>query len=428
VNPPESSSFFIRAGLPSEPLARWSSVFFLLSVGTMLLSVAASQTFLALSGLCFAAHLLAHPAAPSFPPIKLPLALFCITTILSIFWSENPDASGFVIKKLVLFVILILAINLITTRRQLEWAFKAIFLESALAALWSYVEFIRQYQRVRVLHPYRIYTFMTVQRITGFMGHWMNFGGQQMMAFLALVAFLLFGAAGAQKQDGKIRQINWWASAWAMAGVVALSILLNFTRGVWLATTLALIYLVARWRARWLWLLPVLAAILFFASPRLLRERLVSLFHPQKHPSEAIRLEMLGAGLRMIRQHPLVGVGPGNIIEVYPLYLPPGRTPIVGYHDHLHNDYVQFAAERGLPCLAAWLWMMLALAVYDLRLARRLTRLRWVAHASFAAWIALMAEGFVEFNFGSTPVLTLFLFLAAAPFAAEGIEAREKQE
>ncbi len=415
-----------RAGLPPEPLARWASIFFTLSIATMLLSVAASQSFLALSSLCYAAHLLSRPSVPSFPPVKLPLAFFCLTTILSIFWSENPDASGFVIKKLVLFVILILTVNLMTSARQLEWAFKAVFVESALAGIWSVVEFVRQYHEVLLLHPTRVYTFMTVRRVTGFMGHWMNFGGQQMLVLAALLAFLLFEGSRAEEQDSQSQASMPRALWFVVAGVVAFSILLNFTRGVWFASTLAAVYLVARWRARWLWLLPVLAALLIFASPRLLKARLDSVLHPSAHPSEAIRLEMWDAGIRMILKHPLVGVGPGNIVEVYPLYLPAGKTPIVGFHDHLHNDYIQFAAERGIPCLLAWLWMMAALGIHTLRFCRKLGGLRWVAQASFAAWIALLVEGLVEFNFGSTPVLTVYLFLAAAPFAAARIEALEK--
>ncbi|MGH9431295.1 MAG: O-antigen ligase family protein [Terriglobia bacterium] len=416
-----------RAGLPPEPLARWASVFFTLCVATMLLSVAASQTFLALSGLCYAAHLLSQPSIPGFMPIKLPLALFCLTTVIPIFWSENPDASGFDIKKLVLFVILILTVNLMTSARQLEWAFKAIFVEAALAGVWSVVEFVRQYHAVRLLHPGRVYTFMTEERITGFMGHWMNFGGQQMLALAALLSFLLFRGSGSNGQERGAHQPD-PDSIWiVIAGIVMFSIVLNFTRGVWLGCAFVVIYLVARWRARWLWLLPVLAALLIFASPKLLKARLDSVLHPEAHPSEAIRLEMWDVGLRMIRKHPLVGVGPGNIVEMYPLYMPAGKTPMVGYHGHLHNDYIQFAAERGIPCLLAWLWMMMVLGVNDLRLYRKLGRLRWVAQASFAAWIALLVEGLVEFNFGSTPVLMVYLFLAAAPFAAERIEALETE-
>ncbi|MGH9447878.1 MAG: hypothetical protein ACRD3O_19465, partial [Terriglobia bacterium] len=97
-------------------------------------------------------------------------------------------------------------------------------------------------------------------------------------------------------------------------------------------------------------------------------------------------------------------------------------VPIVGYHAHLHNDYIQFAAARGVPCLAAWLWFMVALGWGALRLGRRLTPLRWVAYGAMAGWLAFLAEGCFEFNFGTSPVLMVFLFVIATPFAAERIE------
>ncbi len=124
----------------------------------------------------------------------------------------------------------------------------------------------------------------------------------------------------------------------------------------------------------------------------------------------------------MVREHPWVGVGPDNIPWVYMKYLPPGTTPLYGYHDHLHDNLLQMAAERGLPCLIAWLWFMLALGWHILRSRHRLSSGRWVADAAFAAWLAFMAEGFFEFNFGTTPVLMVFLFVMSTPFIAERLE------
>jgi O-antigen ligase len=145
-------------------------------------------------------------------------------------------------------------------------------------------------------------------------------------------------------------------------------------------------------------------------------------FHPKKDPALAIRLEMWHTGLRMVREHPWVGVGPDSIPLVYMKYLPPGTIPILGYHDHLHDNALQMAAERGLPCLIAWLWFMLALGWHILRIRRRLSSGRWVADAAFAAWLAFVAEGFFEFNFGTTPVLMVFLFVMSTPFIAERLE------
>jgi Kef-type K+ transport system membrane component KefB len=50
-----------------------------------------------------------------------------------------------------------------------------------------------------------------------------------------------------------------------------------------------------------------------------------------------------------------------------------------------------------------------------------------VADATFAAWLAFLAEGFFEYNFGTSPVLMVFLFLMSTPFVAEHLESRTKE-
>jgi len=443
--------------LPRDTAARWASVFFTLHVLTLLISVAASQVFLAAAGVAYIAHLLhvarertapaaagemPAPPAVNFPPVKLPLLLFCLATINSVLWAEHPDAGGFALRKLVLFLILLLAVNLVVSRRHLSGLLQGMFWVAAAAGLAGIAQFIVQYYRVLHYHHNRIYFYMTLTRTHGFMGHWMNFGGQQMLVFSVLLAFVLLSGAvigsPPQREEGEgydnRHSTNHPLTAsltsrgitrslyWLILALVAISIVLNFTRGVWLGCVVATLYLLARWKPQTLWAVPVLLVVLLLAGPSLIRRRVWLAFHPTEDPALAIRLEMWQTGLRMVKEHPWVGVGPDNIPLVYMRYLPPGTTPLYGYHDHLHDNVLQIAAERGLPCLVAWLWFMLALGWHILRIRRSLSSARWVADGAFAAWLAFAAEGFFEFNFGTTPVLMVFLFLMSTPFIAGSVE------
>jgi len=421
-----------RAELPQATFARWASLFFTLSALTFLISLAASQAMLGASALCYSIHLLRDRPEVHFPPIKLPLALFCLGTVLSVFNAENPDVGWFAVRKLVLFTILLLGANLVISGKHLDFLFRGLFLESAVAGLVATGQFVVQYRAARALHPEHLYASMTSDRITGFMGHWMNFGGQQMLVFAALSAFLLFGlrrgagATGIRESGGGIGESSqpslWRPLGWLVWMVVVVSIVLNFTRGVWLGCFVASLYLVARWKPRWLLLLPALIVIGYFAAPSLVRHRIEVLRHPESDPALSIRFEMWHVAGRMIREHPWLGVGPNNIEQVYALYLPAGKSPEPGYHSHLHNNFFQFGAERGLPVLAAWVWMMGALGWHFWRRRGKLRDRRWIADAAFAGWLALMVEGCFEFNFGTSPVLMLFLFIAATPSAAERLE------
>jgi putative inorganic carbon (hco3(-)) transporter len=446
-----------RAELPAPSWAHWGSVLFSLSVFSFLISLAAAQALLALASVLYILQVLRDRTPVSFPPVKLPLALFCLFTLVSLAWAENPTVGWFAVRKLTLFVILLLGVNLVVSAKHLTVLYQGLFVESAVAGLVSVPQFFALYRRARVLHPGQVYLYMTVERVRGFMGHWMNFGGQQMLIFAALLAFLLlakrtrdsgFGIRGSGDGAGEAlpipseqapdrgedsapespesptpnpeSRILWWL----LLAIVILSLLLNFSRGVWLGCFVATSYLVGCWRPRCLWVLPLLMIVGLLLSPRLIRQRIHSLRQPALDPSVSIRLEMWQAGLRMIRKHPLVGVGPNNISEVYTLYLAPGKAPEVGYREHLHNDFIQFGAERGLPCLAAWMWFMAALGWHFRTLRRKLKHLGWVADAAAAAWLAMLVEGCFEFNFGTSPVLMLFLFVAATPFCAEKVESR----
>ncbi len=417
--------------LPKPPVARWAAVLFTLFVLTLQISIAASQACLAGAGILYTVHLLRSRPRIAFLPVKTPLALFCLLSLASSFAATNPTVAWFAVRKLVLFLIWLLAINLIVSARHLRRLLEGLFAVSLVTSLVSIVQFVIQYRQVRAQYPGQVYHYLTSARIEGFMGHWMNFGGQQMLIFVFLAAFLLLSKDGVPPREignagpgSRISGFDFRVSPlwWAVFAFVVISIVLNFTRSVWLGCFLAGIYLVARWKPKVLWALPILLAVAYLGSPPLIRERVHLALHPRQEPALSIRLEMWGVALKMIQAHPWLGVGPDNIVEVYDLYLPPGKSPERGYHEHLHDDFLQFGAERGLPCLASWVWLMAALCWFTWKLRRRLVAQRWIADASFAALLAFLAEGCFEFNFGTSPVLMVLLFLTSTPFIALNFE------
>jgi O-antigen ligase len=387
---------------------------------------------LAGAGILYVIHLLQARPRVIFLPVKLPLALFCVLSVVSLFSAANPQVAGFAVRKLVLFLIWLLAMNLVVSAQQLHRLLQGLFLVSLLTSVVGIAQFVIQYRDVRAHHPGELYSYLTSTRIHGFMGHWMHFGGQQMLVFVFLLAFLLLSQPrksklelGNSETDHRTFRLQFPVSAlwWVLLAFVTISIILNFTRGVWLGCFLGGIYLLTRWKPMWLLALPILLALAYVGAPSLIRERIHLAMHPTQEHALSIRLEMWRVALRMIRAHPWVGVGPNNIEEVYDLYLPQGKTPEVGYHSHFHNNFLQFGAERGLPCLAAWVWLMAALGWNTWKLRRQLSTQRWIADAAFAAWVAFLAEGCFEFNFGTSPVLMAFLFFTSTPFIAGRVAA-----
>jgi O-antigen ligase len=117
----------------------------------------------------------------------------------------------------------------------------------------------------------------------------------------------------------------------------------------------------------------------------------------------------------MIRAHPIVGVGPNMVQVVYSEYRDPDA--VENTNPHLHNVPLQIAAERGLPALAVWLWLVVGVIV---ALAQRFRDpdQRFLAAAALAAVVSMLAAGMFEYNFGDSEFLMLFLSVITLPFAA----------
>src|SRR6185436_19060340 len=152
---------------------------------------------------------------------------------------------------------------------------------------------------------------------------------------------------------------------------------------------------------------PLLAALFFLASPDAVTARMKSAFDPND-PTRRDRVAMLKSGLHMIRDFPLLGVGPTLVPKVYAHYREPDAVEVM--NPHLHNVPMQIAAERGLPALAAWLAFM-AILTYDLIRSFRAGQHRMLAATGLAAVVSMLAAGFFEYNFGDSEFLMLFLLL-----------------
>jgi O-antigen ligase len=189
------------------------------------------------------------------------------------------------------------------------------------------------------------------------------------------------------------------------------ALLVSQTRNAW-AGALAGLVMVAVLRARrTLWLLAAGVAVVLVLRPEPVMRRLTL-----SDASSVDRYYMWQAGIDMIADRPVFGQGPGMIMAAYPAYrwpeAPNPRTP------HLHNNALQIAAERGLPCLAWWIWLVAAAMAGAWREARLgMACAGWGPAAAIGVLTAVMVGGMFEYNFGDSEVLMFTLLVTALPFA-----------
>jgi O-antigen ligase len=414
---------------------------------TCLVSIFAAQLLLALAVLVYLARVATGRTSLARLPVDGPVLAFAVWTLLSASFAPDPLASYESAKKLVLFALLYVAVDSLADERARERVVDAAILGGLALVTWGLVQY------------YLLGFDVPDRRPRSFLGHYMTASGLAMGVLVLAAARLAFrrwpwppptrrdllalGALGAALAVLALlfstqilaveaerlfvaglaacaARIALGGGTWPAGGtsllltaaavpMAAWALVVSQTRNAWLGA-LAGLALVAVLRARWtLWLLAAsVAVVLVLRPPPVMRRLTVS------DASSVDRYYMWQAGIDMIAERPVFGQGPGMILAVYPEYrwpqAPNPRTP------HLHNNALQIAAERGVPCLAWWIWLVASAMAGAWREARRGAG-SWGAAAAFGVLTAVIVGGMFEYNFGDSEVLMFTLLVSALPFA-----------
>ena len=372
----------------SAVLRKASAVGLVLVLMAVQFSIGVAHALFALTLIGWVALLIVERRRPHAPRFAIPLGLYAVLTLVSAILSTDPTTSVIDSRQLFLFLLVPMTYDLITS----EWADHAATAILSAGAVSGLVG----------IGQYAILNYNLDQRPHGTLGMYMTYSGLTMLIVCLAVAQVLFARNG-----------RTWAALVVPALAVALAV--TFTRNTWIGACSAVAVLFLMKDFRLLVLLPVVAAVFFVAAPADIQQRFASIFDP-RDLSNRDRLAMLEAGGRIVRDHPLTGVGPDMVLRAYPDY----RTAdaVLEMPPHLHNVPVHVAAERGLPALAVWFWFVVVAALDLQRLFESSGSRRWLSAAGLAAIVAMVIAGLFEYNFGDSEFLMLFLFLITLPFAA----------
>jgi O-antigen ligase len=344
----------------------------------------------------------ANAGAASGLPDRLtrPVALFVLVFLASTAFSYEPRTSIARLGELLSLLPLLLALLVSSGEGRVRIVVRGLIVMGALVAALGLLQVVGGAAGVDL-----------ARRMPGPFSHYQTFAG--VLLLCAALAFARLACGRAWRLPGTLLAVALYA--------VALS--LNLTRGSWVALAAALLFVLAVRRPRHLlWVLPA-AAVLLLVLPHAVRERALSIFD-LRDESNYDRLCMIDAGLRMVAERPLLGLGPGVVETRYPLYRHP--TAPKDHRPHLHNSYLQIAAEYGLLSLCAFLAILVA------SFSRTFANYRDEGGALgpradlhlgvAAALVAYTLAAFFEDNWADTEVQKIALFVIAIPFclAARG--------
>jgi putative inorganic carbon (hco3(-)) transporter len=384
-----------------KPADAWIFLALAGSISLVLLSIAISQILLAAAIIGYVWNAKrSELEALLHHPIILPLLTFIVWTIVASLISPNPFQNLTAVKKLLLYLILLLIPAIVHRENQVVWMYKAVFAVASLPCIIGILQYI--------LKPDRD----LLNRIKGTMSHWMTYSGELMLVLVMLMAYAL--CIGLRNYKGFI-----WLTP--LAGLLIWALILAQTRNAWLGAIAAAFTLLLLMQPRATIVLIIILMIAFFAMPSgKIKNRITSAWDP-KDDNTRNRIELFQTSLRLIEDHPWFGVGYKNVQKEAQKYRGKSSGEFPNWmYQHMHNNFLQIAAERGIPGLLIWMWFMLrlgwdALCAYRAQQGSSRESLM-ISTAALGAWVAFLIAGLLEYNFGDSEVLTLFLFIMSAPY------------
>lgn len=329
-------------------------------------------------------------------PYLVPLIAFAVVALLTIFWSVRPAETLQRVHRLLIPLVILLMGDVYCRPSPRTFG----VLEPIFAFLCG----------CAVLGLYDLFRIPRAEFTHGALFQAGNMRDPQM--YLAGLCLLL--AVGASN----IRR-EWIPLIWSCAALFGAGILLHFKRGVWFSViaVIALFSLLTR-----TWRLPALLAVMI---------AVVLLVPSLREPvwQRVIDIRKLGQEEVGGRYALWTEVAP-RLLPQYPLgmgYCAVENEDFAEHTDHvqeklnhMHNNLLQVTLETGVVGALVWLlWMGTAIVV----MCRRLNihskdlgpRLRI---GLLCAFVGLMLNGVVEYNFGDTEILMLLCFLMGASVSA----------
>ena len=353
------------------------------------IKIALANILLSIAGLVWLAALARGSARRPHAAILIPIAAYAIVSVLSAIFSADPHHSVTELADLLTLAIVPMTVSLFGQKRwnQLLRLLTVVLVVSAIVGLLQFALGGDPLQH----------------RMRGLATHYMTFSGWTLVVTLLLLGDVFFAS--------NRRRLLWTLPAAAL-GVSTL--LLGLTRGAWIGLATGMLLAVAVGRPRALILLPLVASLLYLALPQSVLKRAATTFDFRDTATRE-RLEMFGSGIGMVRDNPILGLGPGLVQPAYTDYRT-GSTP--AKIPHLHNNTIQITAERGAAGLLTYLTI---LGVFGLHVWRALqvspSVARPVVMGCLMAVAGVTTAGFFEYNWGDAEVWIVTLVSLSAPFA-----------
>lgn len=336
-------------------------------------------------------------------PIDLPFFILVVISIISIINSIDYIASMRGILKLVQYAfIYLIFVEELKGRLHIKRIILALLLGGFLAsfdAIWQIVfgwDFIRGHLPIINIGLKRATAGFPNANVLGI--------------YLTPIAPVASGFALYYLKKGKK------LSMFVIAGLIAVSIILTFSRPAGLAFYLSLLFLgIFKKDKKIISILLTLLLILPFIAPKNIKDWAQYVdYNPIVFMCNYDRISIYRNTLNMIKHNPVLGVGISTFDKNYYKYkLPEPEGAKTGMSMYAHNNFLHMAGEIGLVGLAVFLWLLYRLFSYCHYLYKNLedkfTKL--LSLCLTTSLIAFLINGLTETNLYYSRVAILFWYI-----------------
>ena len=270
-------------------------------------------------------------------------------------------------------------------------------------------------QRLRIWNPLAPVEFRARREgLTALLGNIDEVGVVLLPAFVAACCYALV----ADRRSARLLSV-------AAAVTIGAGLLITETRAAIVAAFVALgCIFVLRWRTRGAIAAAVIIPLLVLAmlgGARPLGRFSMAVPSMNIARLSSDRLIAFAAAWRMIEHSPIIGIGPGCFVYLYPeyasrlypqyrQYVPAGRR--VNFGD-VHNDHLQIAAETGLPAYGLFLFAVYLVARQSWRAASSDVRSEFARLCGLPLMAALTIAALFQFPLQLSACLVSFVFCAS---------------
>ena len=323
----------------------------------------------------------------SFPPFMKYFYLYIFFTLISILFSIDKMESLVDAKELFIFLLFPIFFLILNSEKRIKTSLYVILISGVIHS------FVGIYQGIN-------WGITLNRRVKGLSSHWMTFAGLMMFIFVFFLIRSFY-------ENKKSRIIYLF-----LLVPVITAIAFSLTRSVWVGTFFAVGLFVIYYNYKIVYILIPLLIVSAIFLPHSVKSRFTSIVD-LKNTTNVDRIYMAKTGYNVFKNYPLFGVGANNIKKVYNEYKPKG-APL---NEHLHNNFIQTLAERGIFTLLALILVFISIIINLIKKIKNGENFQKVlAIGVLFTFFAFLVAGMFEYNFGHSQIKFILFYFLSLPF------------